>query len=479
MKAIKYLVAGALVLGLSAPVMAQNANYKDLLKPIETSLKANPNMDAKSLTSLLKDYKKEFKKDPKALVALGEALRSNKKFDAATEVANMAIARDKNFGDAYILLGDIEATKDDGGDAAMWYQQAMTMDPKNPEGYMRYANIYRKRSPEESEKALAELHKQRPDFPVEAETANNFYIGEKYDKAVEYFDKADKNKLSEYYLMEYALSSYLTNQKEKSLDLVNFGINKYPKDATYYRIGLWDAVDLQKYEEAIAKANTLMATDSIKKTARDHAYYGLALKGNKQYTEAIAQFEKSFELNNTDYKPYQYIAETYTEMGQEDKALEYNQKYMENNPNAAPSDYVKLANIYIGKTKKEAKANKPAAYQKVINVYNKLAEKYPALAYYADFNIADEAFRIEDLDDTAIEYYKKTIDILKDKADKDDSEKYSLKQSYFGIGYILWASKNDLEASKPYFQEVIKLDPENKVAKQALGLDQSAEGAQQ
>lgn len=40
MKAIKYLIAGALIMGLSAPAMAQEVNYKDMLKPIETTLKS-------------------------------------------------------------------------------------------------------------------------------------------------------------------------------------------------------------------------------------------------------------------------------------------------------------------------------------------------------------------------------------------------------------------------------------------------------
>ena len=74
MKRMKYVVAGFLMMGLSLPAVAQNANYSVMLKPIEQSLKDNPNMDAKTLKNLTKDYQKEFKKDPKALVALGEAL---------------------------------------------------------------------------------------------------------------------------------------------------------------------------------------------------------------------------------------------------------------------------------------------------------------------------------------------------------------------------------------------------------------------
>lgn len=40
MKSIKYLVAGLLMMVLSAPAMAQDVDYKTMLKPIEEQLKA-------------------------------------------------------------------------------------------------------------------------------------------------------------------------------------------------------------------------------------------------------------------------------------------------------------------------------------------------------------------------------------------------------------------------------------------------------
>ena len=39
------------------------------------------------------------------------------------------------------------------------------------------------------------------------------------------------------------------------------------------------------------------------------------------------------------------MADTYAEMGQEDKALQCNDVYMAHNQNATPSDYANLANI--------------------------------------------------------------------------------------------------------------------------------------
>ena len=451
MKKIKYVVAGLLMMGLSVPAMAQNANYNAMLKPIEQSLKATPNMDAKTLKNLIKDYQKEFKKEPKALVALGEALLMNKQYDEATNIANAVVAKYKDCGDAYILLGDIAAMKDDGGNAAMWYEQSMSMDPKNPQGYMRYSNVYRKRSPEESERALNLLKQNCPDFPIEAEAGNNFYLAGNYAKAYEYFSKTNKDKLEEYYLVGYAVSAYMANKKDESLDISKFGIQKFAKDITFDRVALWSAVDLQKNDEAI--------------------------KGNKQYDEAIAQYQKAFDLTKDDYKPYQYMADTYAEMGQEDKALECNEIYMAHNQNATPSDYAKLANIYVQKAEK-AGPTKQANLDKAYGIYNQMAEKWPTIAAWVN-NMAGMQASKAGQDEKGAEFFQKAVDLLANKADRQEDETSTLKSALANLGYYYWVTKNDLEAAKPYYEQLVKLDPEDKNARAALGLDAQEEAPKQ
>ena len=91
----------------------------------------------------------------------------------AAKYANLALARDKKYAKAYILLGDIAVVQDDGGKAAEWYQQAKYFDPKDPEGYFKYANILRGRSPEEAVANLNDLRQQRPDIAVDALAAHN------------------------------------------------------------------------------------------------------------------------------------------------------------------------------------------------------------------------------------------------------------------------------------------------------------------
>ena len=469
MKKIKYLVAGLLMMGLSVPAMAQNANYSDLLKPIEQTLKSNPNLDAKGLKDLTKEYQKAFKKDPKALVALGNTLLMSKKYDDASAIGNMVIAKFKDCGDAYVLLGDIAAMKDDGGDAAMWYQQSMTMDPKNPNGYMRYANVYRKRSPEESERALNLLKQVRPDYPIEAEAGNNFYLGGNYAKAYEYFAKTQKENLDQYYLVAYAVSAYMNNKKDESLEIAKFGAQKFAQNITFERVALWSAVDIQKFDDAITYANKIVTTDSVEKSARDYIYYGLALKGNKQYQQAIDQYNKAFEMEKNNFKPYQYIADAYAEMGQEDKALEYSEKYMANNQDATPSDYAKLANIYIQKAAK-GDANKQANLDKAYSIYDQMAVKWPTIAAWVN-NMAGMQASKAGQDEKSVEYFNKVVDMLGNKENREEDDTNTLKSALANLGYYYWITKQNLDAAKPIYEQLIKLDPNDKNARAALGLD--------
>lgn len=460
-----------LMMGLSAPVMAQDVNYLDLLKPIENSLKAG-NTDPKGLEKSVKDYTKEFKKNPKALVALGNLFAVNKNYEKATELANMALAKDAHFGDAYLLLGDVEAMQDKGGEAASWYKQCMTMDPKNPQGYISYANVYQKIDPAGSAEALKQLKQVNPDYPYEAKAGYNYYSNQKFEEAYNLFKQTDPNKLEEYIYVAYAITDYMLNKKDEALSLSESGLQKYAKDATFHRVALWSAVDLQKFDAALKHADVIMNTDSIKKTARDYNYYGMALVGSQQYDKAIEQYQKAYDLKNDDPKPLQYISEAYKQKGDEDKALEYNDKYMSKNADASPSDYVKWADIYNSKAKKGG-ADKANSVNKAIEIYNAMAAKYPSLKSYADLQAANIAFANE-LDDKALENYQKVIDEVASKQ-YDEDEKGYLMQAYKNAGYIYWSSKNDLETAKPYFEKLLQLDPNNSLAKKALGLEENAE----
>ena len=118
MKAIKYLIAGAFFAAVSTTAVAQGVGRDAQLEAIRNEIKANPN-DPNAAKDLVKNYTKEFKKDANALVLLGNVYFGAKQYDKATMYADMALAKDKNCGNAFILKGDIAAvSQDDGGEAA-------------------------------------------------------------------------------------------------------------------------------------------------------------------------------------------------------------------------------------------------------------------------------------------------------------------------------------------------------------------------
>ena len=215
----------------------------------------------------------------------------------------------------------------------------------------------------------------------------------------------------------------MANKKDESLDISKFGIQKFPKDITFERVALWSATDLQKFDEAIKYAKIIISTDSVDKSARDYIYYGLARKGNKQYTDAIA------------------------EMGQEDKALECNEIYMSHNQNATPSDYAKLANIYVQMAEKGG-AKKQANLDKAYGIYTQMAEKWPTIAAWV-YNMAGMQSSKAGQDEKGAEFFQKAVDLLANKTDRQDDETSTLKSALANLGYYYWVTKSDLESAKP------------------------------
>lgn len=471
MKTLKYFIMAGMLFACAMNVQAQ-ADYKEMLKPIKTQLEANPNDEA-AVKDLLKGYKKAFKKNAEALTALGYTYFGVKRYDAAISYADQAIAVNKNYGDAYVLKGDVAAMQDNGGEAANNYQMAMNMDPKNPNGYLGYANIYRKVDPAGAEDAINRLRQANPEYPVDAELGHLMFNADNMEKAYAYYSKTQLDKLVEGRLAEYALVAGSVDKKEEALKIAKFGIQKFPESNAFLRLGIVNSVALDLHDEALGFAERLMKKEG-ETNSGDLIYYGQALAGKERYEEAIAKFQKAIEVDKTNIMPYQNISETYAKMGNEDKAIEFSRKYMELNPNVKPSEYTKLAGIYMAKVKKGE--NVEQNYADAMQVYDDAVKKYPSLQSWAIYQKANDTFGAE-LDEKALELYNQLIAQLENKADRERSETNYLATAYRNGGYITWSTLNDSEAAKPYFEKLIQLDPNNSLAKKFFEAEKAAQEA--
>ncbi len=470
MKAIKYLFAGVLSVAAFAPATAQSDN-KATVEAIAKVIKSK-SADA---ADQVKDVFKKNKKNAEVLVGIARAYYEVKDTANAVDYANKAIKVKKDYAPAYVLLGDVEQMREDGGAAASWYQQAIYFDPKTPDAYIKYASVYRKISPSEAIAKMEELRAQRPDVAVDALEGRIQYSSNNFAEAVACFAKADRNKLEERDIWEYATSLYFLQKYQEALDLAKFGLTKNPRSATFNRLAMFNSTELKEYSSALQYADALFnKSDSAKFTYFDVVYYGNALKGNQEYDKALEQYQKALtmEIDDKDKRAgiYKEIADAYKAKDDYDNAVNSYREYMNGLDNASAADYAGLGQMYIQRADKLSGEARTAAFRDAEKVYDELLAKYSdaedfATLYKARINSYIDP---ETKDGLAKPYYEKLVEIISARPERDKTDMTRLLEAYRYLGYY-YLLQDDKEASDNYWNKILEIDPEDANAKLALG----------
>lgn len=468
MKAIKYLLAGALMAVTSTPVMAQDVQSQvDAIAKVIKENKSNP----EAVEDQVKDFVKENKKNAIALAGLGRAYLDIKDTVNAKKYAKMAVDRGEKDAEGYILLGDIEALGNDGGAAATWYQQATLMDPQDPQGYIKYASVYRKRSPELSVQMLEKLRAVDPSYPVDAEAGHFFYGANKLDKAVEHYGKVDLNQLKDNYLTEYATAELLLANSKKSLEVALFGVNKNPRSAAMNRITFYNYTDLKDYKNALKYADALFnKSDSAKISARDYQYYGYAFMGDSAYDQAIEQFKKALEMNAELNDVRKQLSDAYIAKKDFTNGLAFYDEYLSKVEKPSVPDLDGLAQLYMQQASSidSMTTDKINAFKKADEVYGRIASESPSNKLYATLMRAriNSQLDPESTQGLAKPYYEEYVQLA--QTENADNPKL-LIEPYLYLGYY-YIVKEDNATAKSYYEKILAIDPQNATATQALSV---------
>ena len=471
MKTVKCLLIGVLATAMSTPSMAQD--NKTTIDAIAKVIKADP----EAAKDQVKDVYKKNKKNAEVLVGIGRAYFEAKDTANAKTYANYAIKANKNYGAGYILLGDIEVVKDDGGAAAGWYQQAIYFDPKNPDGYFKYANIYRGRSPEEAVSKLNELRAQRPDIAVDALAARILYSSNRLEQSLDYYDKVtDKSKLEDVDITNYATEAWMLQKREKSLEMARYGLSRNAHKAAWNRLVFYNLTDMGQTEEALKYADALFnASDSAKISGFDYTYYGTALKNAKQYDKAIEMLKKALaenkdnaDLLNSNRKS---LSDAYLAVEDFNNAMLYYEEYLKNTSKTTASDMAGLATIYMKMATTLTGDQQKEALKKADTVYAQLGEKFPENIDFANFMRARVNSNLdpETKEGLAKPFYEAIVNSLAGKSDRDRADNARLSEAYRYLGYY-YLVKDDKATADGYWNKVLEIDPNNATAKQALGI---------
>lgn len=477
MKAIKYVLMGALMLGVVAPAMAQLDN-KTIIEQGTKIIQAK----GADYVNQVKQLYKDNKKNPEVLVALGKAFLNAKDTANASKFADYALQKNGKYAPAFLLKGDIAVAQDDAGAAAENYQQAKYFDPKDPDAYYKYAMILRGRSPEEAVQNLEELRVQRPDYPVDQLCGRIYYIAQKYEKAESYYAKvSDLSKMSEEDITYYAMTEWLLGHREKSIEICKAGLSRDPRRSGWNRIAFYNYTDLKDADNALLYADRLFnKSDSAHFIAEDYVYYGTALQLAKKWDEAITAYNKAKELNKDNAKQNAIIdknlSDVYLEKGDFDNAVAFFEKSVAGKDTPAMDDYDNLGTLYTEIASKKTEsgdiAGATAALKKADEVYGKMMNAYPKYQNWCNYKRAQINANLDPDSKLGLAkpYYEALASSLESKADKSANDNAMLGQAYFYLMVYAYNVKQDKATAKQYAEKLLEIDPSNEVAKQVQAL---------
>lgn len=473
MKTVKYFLVGAMMTVISAPVMAQSDN------PVVAQAAEIINSKAADADKQVKNLSKAVKKDAQALAAIGRAYLGVKNFEQADLYADLAIKANKNLAVGYVLKGDICVLKDDGGQASSWFEQANYFDPKDPEGYRRYAQINSKTDPAGSIAKLEQLRSIDPTYPVDLIAAEIQSRAGNADAAIGYYSKVSLDKMKNYELTDYSMLLFLKQKYDESLKVSSFGNDKFPRYASLNRLSMLNNVNLEKYEDALVYADRLFnASDSAKYSFLDYINYGTALQKLKKNDEAIAIFKKIVEDENIDaadkVSSYKNLSDVYKSMSDYDNAIAYYKKYIDGQQKVTANVKNGLALIYRSMALEDniTPEQKAEAVKNADEIFGQIADEFPNFAQSVTAQRAKLAFILdpEDKAGMAKPHYDKLIELISALPQKDDSDNRQLVEAYtYNMVYFL-KIKDDIPTSKDFANKILAIDPANAMATQVAGL---------
>ena len=469
MKAIKYLLMSVLLAGFSATANAQEVELQAALDGIKAK--------AGNVSDLAKTAYKKNKKNADALMKIAKAYFEQKDTAGARLFANYANEAGKpkyQYAPAYLLLGDIEsAYGTDGGKAASYYNQAINFDPKNPEGYKKWAMVYRKISPSQAAQKLRDMKAQCPNEDIDAFTAHIYMLAGDEKQAYENYKKADLSKLDKAYLNEFVRCSYFTGHFQDALNAAEAGIKIEPRNPTFNRLAMFSNYELKNYDAAKAYINKYFnETDSAKFSEYDHFYTALIYQALEDKANMYAQYDKALELVNDSsmikrWDILKSVSDSYVADQNFENAIKYYNDFLACKPELNSDDMEGIAKIY-SKYADANEARKPELIGKAISAYRAMGEKFPVQAIYAAYQCATMNNKLDKTGEKGLAKpdYQKIVDMLETKADRDKSENTMLKYSYHYLMSNAFLYGKNKALAKEYADKILAIDPEYAPAQQ-------------
>lgn len=294
------------------------------------------------------------KKDAELTTAIARAYYNADPVKYAKEIdKNIAKARkDSKLKEPaiYILEGDIKYDAQDFGGAAAQYEQAITFDPKNPEGYVKYANAYFRVNPKFSIEKLEQLNTELPTSALaQRELAEKYYEANYWNKAADLYGKyiQNPNHFPED-KARYSVLLYYGKKYDESLAVANEILAQDPSNFLMQRLRFLNLADLKNYTAADQAAKDFF-TKNVGKTftTNDFTTYADVLQNLGQDSLAVVQYELAVANDPDNADLLNEISTVYTKAKQYPKAADAYALYLSKIEEPSSNDLYAAAGRYL------------------------------------------------------------------------------------------------------------------------------------
>lgn len=382
-----------------------------------------------------------------------------------TKTLNDAKKADKNCPAIYILEADMLAPTSV-GDAAGYYEMAMSLDPEvdYPEAYVKYARTYFPVSRKFAIDGIKRLVELRPQSALaQRELAEKYYENEQFGAAAEQYGKYIQNpnhfKRDE---TRYALLLFFSKKYDESLALTRKLLAEDPANFYMKRLEFVDLAAMEKNEEAAEKGAAFIASKG-EFTPNDFTTYGDVLLKLGQDSLAMVQYESAVNLAPDRADLLETLSEAYTAAKMYDKAVEAQERYIAANPEHATNDLMVLARRYQNAAA-TTDMNDPrrAEYVKkgteVLNVVNeRVPGNYQVLITKARMQLIGNNNEINEESLPTFLEVLAALDTDPENATKRKND-YSFILNSLGKYYL---AQKDLDNTRLYFGRMLEINPDN------------------
>ena len=412
------------------------ASVQAMAEEVIANQMSDPEAANKTFAKLLS----KVKKDKEQLTAVGQFFLDQKIYPCANQCAKQVYQLDPSYVPGLMLSGRVCILRKDWGGAGQKFDEVLNYEPNNIEALKLSARVYKNVNPIVAQETLKKILEKEPqNIDAYKELGDIAYNNQEFKESVK------------------AYKSLFDHIKEPTIENVPAGVNYL----TAMMLTGGDAFTIKELAQKLLPLDpknfalrSLLFFSDIETMDYQKAKDDIAYIENKEYEDSLYR-----------YIDYQYAARYANEaLNDKDAAIAYYIKAAAKD-SLRPDSYKEIASLM--RTNKQAAQAIPYMEKyiklrgdkadKVFEQYmNELPNNYVGPFYRAQLWITDNT----KAEEKPREYYSKALELIGNNEDYVDQKKVAL--TYLMVYYL---KKEDDAKCKVYVNEILKIDPNNALAK--------------